>query len=562
MPIDSLQRKRLESDFTLNANLSILNAFVIDHTGILQGLSLSSLMGSRVFFHTSGKKQSQHLQTLFDEAKDQPERYERMQHACNLIAWSMQRRCIEFAAPDDWHNRNRFHCDARRAAGLAFYLVLPPGRLPGMVGLFANVFLTADDALEVAVNLDAEGHFASQTDWLMAVERAPRTLRWERVSEHAETLLEPDETTNNAPLRQVVGRVLWFLASDHPQAARWRRDFGRELHRIYAQLEPFSKANLAAAVQLTTFTPCSSDTARPDAVELLPFERAELVKHHSEFACVFARGDRLTQRMEVGDRFAVWEEALRTVTKRMQAAQAEPQFEHYLCQAFLAATRFKLQEEKAAHPHEATVGLLLRLKDVLILHEWIQAAARQNCQLRKSLLLCALLSSPGAAEKLNWSDEEHWISQTLFKAGLGYLPARSRPVYAGFDDALLTRSAWRLATIFQADFLDFPRDVPVTLDSAARLTLGFKACLTALPLKTPDDIAAFRKTLQQAAVFLAQYAAMGAVTTDAARAALRVLHTGECLRRLNPRIQDAKAELLKLMTAGVCDEAQKPEADT
>ncbi len=117
-----------------------------------------------------------------------------------------------------------------------------------------------------------------------------------------------------------------------------------------------------------------------------------------------------------------------------------------------------------------------------------------------------------------------------------------------FDYELLERGAWRVASIFQADFQDLPRDVPVPLDSAARLTLGFEACLAALPVKTPEDVAAFRKTVQQAFVFLAQFAAMEAVTKEAARSTLRILHASECLSRRNPRIQNAKTELLDLMT--------------
>ena len=558
MPIDSIRRKRLESDLSLNANVRVLNHFVTEHPGMIEGLALNSLFGWRITYQTSERKDSQNLRSLFyDEATPQEERFERMQHATNLIAWSMQRRCIEFETPDDWLGARPFpfHYDPRRAAGLSFYLVTNSKRLTGISGLFVSVFITADNAMEAAVNIDREGHYASQVDWLMAVEKSTRTLRWRDVSGLEDALFAVDEANERHeatrdPLRLVVARAIKFLVSDHPQARRWRRDYQRALHQAYAELEPFAKENFAPTIELTTFSQKAGEKAAPGAEPLRPFERAELMRHHAEFACVFARGDRLTQLIDVGDRLSAWEDELRFVSKRIRAAESNFRFMHFLFRAFLAATRFKLLEEKAAHPHEASIGLLLRMTDVLIIGHWMKSFDRHPLGAPAPAVArtCMLLALPKMTELFDRSDDEVWIKEKLRQAGFGYFGARDYVLYSTFDHELLARGAWRVASIFQADFQDLPRDVHVPFDSAARLTLGFADCLALLPVKTPEDIAAFRKTVQQASVFLAQFAAMEAVTKEAARAALRILHAGECLSRLNPRIQDAKAELLDLMT--------------
>ncbi len=383
MPIDSIRRKRLESDLSLNANIHLLNHFVTEQPGMIEGLALNSLFGSRITYLVSDRKESQNLRTLFEEPATEAERFERMQHATNLIAWSMQRRCIEFETPDDWLGISPFpfHYDPRRAAGLSFYLLTNSKRLAGINGLFVSVFLTANNAMEAAVNIDWDEHFASQADWLMAVERSPLTLRWRTVVGFEDALFDIDEPnelneTPPDPLRLTVARAIKFLVSDHPQACRWRRDYQRALHQAYTKLEPFAKENFAPTIELTTFSQKAGEKAAPEAEPLRPFERAELMRHHAEFACVFARGDRLTQLIDVGDRLSAWEDELRFVSKRIRAAESNFRFMHFLFRAFLAATRFKLQEEKAAHPHEASIGFLLRMTDVLIIGHWMKSFDR------------------------------------------------------------------------------------------------------------------------------------------------------------------------------------------
>ena len=543
--------KRLESDLRLTEKTSTLDCLVLFAPQHIQGLALSTPLSLvlRMLMRDLDPRPAQtidHWKNVFGEQSEE-DTFVNRALALQLTCWSYLRECIEFENISALTDLRAAGCetDIRKTAGLSVYLFLEDAKLDkNLRGLFIRSYLDRRlDRLDVFMMADFDANFDSVEQWETCCIQATKILTFENVSQNFGfgILNRKPDSKNDSPLDPFVINTLLFLGSDLPEAVRWRKMYQQRLREKFNCPHPFAYENFEKKIHAQTFTESALRCAKIKTEPLKRFEIAHLTRIHEENAIFLEKSDLEEELFDVGNRLDNWEHSINDFVRfTHNHADADPNCSSFAIYAFFRAAKYRLQEERSRHPRQASLGLLVRMLDIIYFLSLLR-----HCETTSDYGYLPKFSLK--KDLINDNEDLKFIVSLLEKTPYRYLTEFRIPFFSRRDWDCIESIASHLASSFQSDFNDFPQDVLLNAEDTTKLLEGLVVCLMQTPSKLRSETNNFMRVLKKSAVLMAQAFANGALTIESSWQLLRLLHDKNTTTKTGQSIRVAKALLMARM---------------